>query len=183
MVVGRVGSPAKGRHPIRVAPNEPARPGRCTDRVAAALRDPVRARAAVTPEHRWERGGDRIADSAATQDVWCVLARAGTDDLPRTLAAAQDAVFRRYLPMARTLANGPGNGGRPVDPADAEQAAELGLAQAVLGWRRPDSGGFEVFARTAITSQLRRRPTGNPGDLPPGGWPTAGDAQSPDPGY
>jgi hypothetical protein len=139
-------------------------------------------RAAVTPEHRRERG-DRVTDSATIHDVWDVLALARTDGASRTLATAQDAVFRRYLPMARTLANGPVDRGRPVDPADAERAAELGLAQAVLGWRRPDSGGFEVFARTAITSQLRRRPTGNPGDLPPGGWPTAGDAQSPDPGY
>ena len=182
MVVGCVGSLAKGRHPIRVAPNEPARPGRCADRVVAALRDRVRVRAAVTPEHRWERGADRIADSAATQDVWCVLARAGTDDVPRTLATAQDAVFRRYLPMARTLANGAGDGSRPVDPADAERAAELGLAQAVLGWRRPDSSGFEAFARAAIAAQLRRLSTADPADLPPGGRPTAGEEPSPDPG-
>ena len=173
MVVGRVGSLAKGRHPIHVAPNEPARVCRCADRVVAALRDRVRVRAAVTPEHRWERGGDRIADSAATQDVWCVLARAGTDDLPRTLAAAQDAVFRRYLPMARTLANGAGDGSRPVDPTAAERAAELGLAQAVLRWRLPDSSGFEAFARAAIAAQLRRLPTANPADPPPGGPPPA----------
>jgi hypothetical protein len=139
-------------------------------------------RAAVTPEHRWEGDGDRIADSAATQDVWCVLARAGTDDVPRTLAAAQDAVFRRYLPMARTLANGAGDGSRPVDPADAEQAAELGLAQAVLGWWRPDSSGFEAFARAAIAAQLRRLSTANPADLPPGGRSAAAAEPSPDPG-
>ena len=64
----------------------------------------------MMPENRWERGGDRIADSAATQDAWCVLTRARTDNAPRTLAAAQEAVFRRYLPMARTLANSPGDG-------------------------------------------------------------------------
>ena len=179
-VVGRVGSPAKERHPIHVAPT--SRPG-SVDAPTGLLPRETRFGCVppVTPEHRWERG-DRISDSAAIQDAWYVLARAGTDGASRTPAAAQDAVFRRYLPMARTLANGAGDGSRPVDPADAERAAELGLAQAVLGWRRPDSGGFEVFARTAITSQLRRRPTGNPGDLPPGGWPTAGDAQSPDPG-
>ena len=139
-------------------------------------------RAAVTPEHRRERG-DRVTDSATIHDVWDVLALARTDGASRTLATAQDAVFRRYLPMARTLANGPVPGGRQVDPADAERAAELGLAQAVLGWRRPDSGGFEVFARTAIASQLRRLPTATPGDAPPGGWPAAGDEQSPDPGH
>ena len=111
-----------------------------------------------------------------------MLARAGTDDVPRTLAAAQDAVFRRYLPMARTLANGAGDGSRPVDPTAAERAAELGLAQAVLRWRRPDSSGFEAFARAAIAAQLRRLSTADPADLPPGGRPTAGEEPSPDPG-
>jgi len=179
-VVGRVGSPAKERHPIHVAPTNGPGSG---DAPTGVLRETrFGCVPPVAPEHRWERG-DRITDSAAIQDPWYVLARAGTDGASRTPAAAQDAVFRRYLPMARTLANGPGDGGRPGDPADAEQAAELGLAQAVLGWRRPDSGGFEVFARSAIASRPRRRPTGNPGDPPPGGWPTAGDAQSPDPGY
>ena len=82
--------------------------------------------------------------------------------------------------MARTLADGAGRD-RPVDRAEAEQAAELGLAQAVLGWRRPDSGGFEVVARTAITSQLRRLPAAKHGDLfghrMPGGRTTIDDEQ------
>jgi hypothetical protein len=84
--------------------------------------------------------------------------------------------------MARTLATNPRPGSRPVDPADAEQAAELGLAQAVMGWRRPDGDGFEVIARAAIAAQLRRLPTANPADPPSGGGPTAGDEPSPDPG-
>ena len=75
--------------------------------------------AAVRPDHR-PVSADRITDTAANQDVWYVLARAGTDSAPRTLAAAQNAVFRRYLPMARTLATNPGSGSLPVDPADAE---------------------------------------------------------------
>ena len=131
-------------------------------------------------------GGERYAgnhDSAATRDVWQVLAGARTDHAPRTLAAAQDAVFRRYLPMARTLAHRRDSGGRPVDGADAERAAELGLAQAVLGWRRPDSDGFELFASIAIAAQLDRLPVANNGDglaghRRPGGLPT-GDEPSP----
>ena len=106
---------------------------------------------------------ERVNESAFIRDVWYVLARAGTDNAPRTLAAARDAVFGRYLPMARTLATTPGPGSRPVDPADAERAAELGLAQAVLGWRRPDGDGFEVIARAAIAAQLRRLPAATPG--------------------
>jgi len=98
---------------------------------------------------------DRINQAALTRDVWQVLARARTDDTPRTLAAAQDAVFQRYVPMARTLANNPETG-RSGEQAGAQRAAEIGLAQAVLGWRRPDSDGFEVSARAAIASQLHR---------------------------
>jgi len=126
---------------------------------------------------------ERINESAFIRDVWYVLARASTDNAPRTLAAARDAVFGRYLPMARTLATNPRPGSRPVDPADAEQAAELGLAQAVMGWRRPDGDGFEVTARAAIAAQLRRLPAANPEDRPGhpsfGGRPPTGDRQSP----
>ena len=126
---------------------------------------------------------ERINEAALIRDVWYVLARASTDNAPRRLAAARDAVFGRYLPMARTLATKPGPGSRPVDPGDAEQAAELGLAQAVMGWRRPDGDGFEVIARATIAAQLRRLPAANPEDRPghpsPGGRPATGDRQSP----
>ena len=111
-------------------------------------------------------GGEFYAgnrDSAATRDVWQVLAGARTDDAPRTLAAVQDAVFQRYLPIARTLARRRHSGGPPVDCADADRAAERGLAQAVLGWRRADSDGFELFAGIAIAAQLDRLPVANTG--------------------
>jgi hypothetical protein len=101
------------------------------------------------------RRDDRVNEVGLTRDLWHGLARARTDNAPRTLAAAQDAVFQRYLPMARTLAKNPVAGGR-LDPARAEQAAELGLAEAVLGWRRPDNDGFEMVARSAISCQLVR---------------------------
>ena len=48
--------------------------------------------------------------------------------------------------------------------AQPERAAEIGLAQAVLGWHRPDSDGFEVSARAAIASQLHRLPAVDSGD-------------------
>jgi hypothetical protein len=120
---------------------------------------------------------ERVDEAAFIRDVWSVLAGASTDNAPRTLAAARDAVFRRYLPMTRALATTPDPGSRPVDPADAEQAAELGLAQAVLGWRRADGAGFEVIARAAIAAQLRRLPAAIPGNVP--GHPPPGDGQSP----
>jgi hypothetical protein len=101
---------------------------------------------------------DSVAAAEAARDVWSVMARARTSDAPRTLAAARDAVFRQYLPMARTLANSAGPEHRPVDPVRAEQAADFGLAQAVLGWRRPDGGGFELFASIAVAAQLDSLP-------------------------
>lgn len=131
-------------------------------------------------------GGDRHAgkhDLAATPDVWQVLAGARTDHAPRTLAAAQDAVFRRYLPLARTLAHRGHPDCLQVDCTAAERAAELGLAQAVLGWRRADSDGFELFASISIAAQLDRLDVANNGDglaghLRPGGL-RAGDEPSP----
>ena len=129
--------------------------------------------------------GERYAgnhDAGATRDVWQALAGARTDNAPRTLAAVQDAVFLRYLPMARTLAHRRDSGDRRVDGTAAERSAELGLAQAVLGWRRPDSDGFELFASIAIAAQLDRLPVPNSEGLAghgrPGGLP-AGDEPSP----
>ena len=105
------------------------------------------------------RHSTRLNESVRIRDLWHVLDRARTDGASRTLAVAQDEVFRRYLPMARTLAAGVGAGGRPGGPAAAEQAAEIGLAQAVLGWRRSDSTGFELSAHIAIAAQLDRLST------------------------
>ena len=86
--------------------------------------------------------------------LWDVLARARVDYAPRVLAAAEDAVFRWYLPLARGLAAGCST--TASDPVAIEQAAELGLAQAVLSWHQPDCREFERFARTKITERLQR---------------------------
>ena len=125
-----------------------------------ASRDPVWLSAVARPEHRF--GDDRPNAIAATRDVWSVLAQARAGDAPWALAAARDAVFRRYLPMARTLAHHSDPGGRPVDPLAAGPAAELGLAQAVLGWRQPDGAGFDLFVSIAIAAQLDRHPAKRP---------------------
>jgi hypothetical protein len=44
----------------------------------------------------------------------------------------------------------------PHDPEGAEQAAEPGLAQAVLAWRRPTGRGIARAARAAILHQLQQ---------------------------
>lgn len=65
---------------------------------------------------------DRIEHTAADQHLWEALNRARAD-CARVLAAAEDA------------GPGPGPATRTVDPLEADQAAEVGLAQAVLAWR------------------------------------------------
>jgi hypothetical protein len=67
------------------------------------------------------------------------------------LTSALAAMYQRYLPLARALAVDLGAG---HDPVEAMRAAEVGLAQAVLGWRRPDGQGFELFASISIAAQL-----------------------------
>jgi len=61
------------------------------------------------------------------------------------------------------------------DPEGAEQAAELGLAQAVLAWRHPSSQGFDRAATAAINNHLRQgrtRTTPHPArtTITRGGW-------------
>ena len=98
--------------------------------------------------------------------------------------AAQDAVFRRLLPMARAVAIGAVPAGGPVDPGAGERAAESGLARAVARWWSADGAGFEVFAShhhrggvgPAVRDGLRqgagdcsRRPVRRTPDGPPAG--------------
>jgi len=101
-------------------------------------------------------GGGSAADSAAVEDLWdeLCLARAGTSQA--SVADLEDAVFRLYLPLARALSHTVGDEGT-AEQGWSEQAAELGLAHAVLAWRRPTSGGFPRFARSTIMRQLQGR--------------------------
>lgn len=64
----------------------------------------------------------------AAQPLWDRLIRARTES--PIVSIAEDAVFRFYLPLARTLARSSAESER--DPDRAEQAAELGLARAVV---------------------------------------------------
>ena len=100
--------------------------------------------------------GRSWADNAAAGQVRELLgalqaARAGCS--PCGLSAAEDAVFRFFLPMARSLAvEGAEQAG---DPETAIEAAELGLARAVLDWQGSSALAFEGFARVTITTHLR----------------------------
>lgn len=94
----------------------------------------------------------RFAETAQAGKLWDALFTARTGQSARNLADLEDAVFRFYLPMARTLAHEFVNGRE--GSAAAEQAAELGLAQAVLAWRHRDGGEFRRFAASSIQRQL-----------------------------
>jgi hypothetical protein len=120
--------------------------------------------AALNDEFDGGRGGHvrtgkvRSSDAGCSSDtvtadrLWEALHQARAGRTPQTLAHTQDAVFRFYLPMARTLARAAV--GEPAHQVVAERAAELGLAHAVLAWRHRASGGFRRFARSAIERQL-----------------------------
>ncbi len=110
-------------------------------------------------------------DAARARELWSSLARARKSAAPGAVAAAEDAVFRLYLPMARSLAARTIAGS--VFGTTPEQVAELGLAQAVLAWRKADGDGFAAVARRCINGRLggltaeaivRRGPMG--GNLP-----------------
>lgn len=113
--------------------------------------------------------GDTHTTAIADQ-LWDALHQARTDAKPRTLAHVQDALFRRYLPMARSMAaeHAPDH----PDPAGLQQTAEVGLARAILAWDHGPAG-FDRFARNAITHQLRHHDTltRRDGQLRPGPHP------------
>ena len=98
--------------------------------------------------------GDRTDLDPESVRLWDALAGARADDDPGALAAADDGVFRFYLPLAHAIARGWVSSA--VVSIDVVRAAEVGLAEAVLARRQPGSRGFEAFARALVTAELRR---------------------------
>jgi hypothetical protein len=94
---------------------------------------------------------DVSIDRATAQRLWDTVIRARAD--APVITRAEDAVFRFYLPLALAMARTQAIWS--ADPELAEHAAELGLAKAVLAWRRPDAGEFVAFAQAAIAAQIR----------------------------
>ncbi len=107
------------------------------------------------PEQRTGPAAAGCDDSPCAQTLWDALIL--TRVTSPVISAAADAVFRFYLPLAHTLARQHASPSADAALADlVAQAAELGLANAVLAWRHPDSREFTAFARGAITAQIRR---------------------------
>ena len=101
--------------------------------------------------------GDRTDVDPESVGLWDALARARAVDDPGALAAAEDGVFRFYLPLAHAIARGWVSSA--VLAIGVVRAAEVGLAEAVLACWQPGSRGFEAFARVVITAELRRLAT------------------------
>ena len=105
------------------------------------------------------------ADSVAAERLWDSLHQARTGQSRRLVADLEDAAFRRYLPLARTLAHTTTttttttavDDAKEVDRIAFEQVAELGLANAVLAWRQRTSAGLRRFARSSIIRELSSR--------------------------
>jgi hypothetical protein len=97
--------------------------------------------------------GAPAGGTAHPDRLWVALYHARAGNTPSIRAHTENAVFRFYLPLARTLARS--STWYPHDPDEVEQAAELGLAQAVLAWLHPNGQGFDRAATAAIVGHLQ----------------------------
>ncbi len=100
-----------------------------------------------------------VAAREEAQALWAALTQARTRNVDGATAAAEDALFRFYLPVARALGDGAVRRSVPADTA--RHAAEVGLAQAVLSWPGADDG-FLRYASRCITNVLRHVPAVTP---------------------
>ena len=96
-------------------------------------------------------------DSVAAERLWDALYQARAGRSRRLVADLEDAAFRRYLPLSRTLAHSAAGDATGPDRTNIEQAAELGLAKAVLAWGARTGAGFPRFARSGIIRELSSR--------------------------
>ena len=126
------------------------------DRMSVAqCKDPSETGRALRELSSPRVGDHEPADSVVAERLWDALYRARTGETEQSTGDLEDAAFRFYLPMARSLAHSVCK--ESIDRFTAEQAAELGLAHAVLAWRQRSSAGFRRFARSAIMRQISTR--------------------------
>ena len=135
----------QSHRPIRLDPMTNETPGdESAGTAEAALPDMLQAD---------REGTGPVGNDDAAEGLWDALAKARAEYAPQLLAATEDAVVRFYLPLARTLASAVAP--RGLDHLEAEHAAVVALAHAVLAWQDAAREGFDAFARAAINSQLR----------------------------
>jgi xanthine/CO dehydrogenase XdhC/CoxF family maturation factor len=93
------------------------------------------------------------ADSGVAEQLWDALYAARAGRQQRSIAELEDAAFTFYLPLARTAASLVYGESAEVTNS-AQQAAELGLARAILSWPHRTSSGFRRFARAVVIQQI-----------------------------
>jgi len=98
----------------------------------------------------------RIYDGAVAEELWDALTRARQHYAPLVLTAAEDALLKFYLPLAREMADSKSVAG--ADPVVAKRTAEVALAQAIVGWDQRTSEGFDGYACAAIAFRLMDLP-------------------------
>ncbi len=98
----------------------------------------------------------RIYDGQAAEELWDALARAREHYAPLVLTAAENALLKFYLPLAREMSGSSSVAG--VDPAIAEHTAEVALSHAIVGWDQRTSEGFDGYACAAMAFRLMDLP-------------------------
>jgi len=93
------------------------------------------------------------ADSGVAEQLWDALYAARAGRQQRSIAELEDAAFTFYLPLARTAASLV-YGESAEATNSAQQAAELGLARAILSWPHRTSSGFRRFVRAVVIQQI-----------------------------
>ena len=104
--------------------------------------------------------------SVRRQHVWTALDKARAQYAPRILAAAEEAVFTHYRPVARAIATdlAPAYG---LSDGQAEQLADRGLAKAIRDCRAWAIHGFELYVHAAVESELRNAVSAARGPMGP----------------
>ena len=99
---------------------------------------------------------DRIYDGSAAQELWDALTRAREHYAPLILTAAEEALLKFYLPLARDMSSSSSIVG--VDPAIAQHTAEVALSRAIAEWDQRTSEGFDGYACAAMAFRLMDLP-------------------------
>ena len=99
----------------------------------------------------------RIYDGQAAEELWRIRPCPGAEHYaPLVLTAAENALLKFYLPLAREMSGSSSVAG--VDPAIAEHTAEVALSQAIVGWDQRTSEGFDGYACAAMAFRLMDLP-------------------------
>lgn len=99
----------------------------------------------------------RPVESAAEERLWDALSQARNGRAATSAADLEDTLCQLHLPLARAIAQAT-VAESAEDRAQAEETAQLALADAVRSWRQRTGGGFRYHAQSAILHRLQGYP-------------------------